>query len=151
MTASAKNSFLQRRLDTSLCPHRILRFSYHFLIFKDLFKSSLTQSPTKTVNYQDCSSCASASYNRTNSFLLKVCEMNRKTRNSKLFFCTVLGIVRKPLLITSWANYQQSDWLTLQCLMSTKRSHILKQTCTFQLQGFFGYVCPFSGHQALTR
>ena len=28
--------------------------------------------------------------------------------------------------------------------VSTKRSHILKQTCSFQL-----YVWPFSGHQAL--
>ena len=35
--------------------------------------------------------------------------------------------------------------LILWCLMSSKRSYILKQTCS----GLFKYVWPFTGHEAL--
>ena len=39
--------------------------------------------------------------------------------------------------------------LSLYYLVSTKWSHILKQTCSFQLQVWFKNVWPSSGHQAL--
>ena len=39
--------------------------------------------------------------------------------------------------------------LTLNFLVSTEKSHILKQTCIWKQQVFFKYVRPFIGHQKL--
>ena len=51
-----------------------------------------------------------------------------------------------------WKKYEvgkEISVLGLECLVSTKRSHILKQTFTFQLQVFFKYMWPLSGQQGL--
>ena len=48
-----------------------------------------------------------------------------------------------------YTNENLSDRLTLYRPVSTKRSYILKQTCSFQLQVCLKYVWPFNEHQVL--
>ena len=56
LTTSAKSWFMQRKLDTNMCSHLILRFSYHFLISHIVssksFSKSWGNSYTKKSRYQ---------------------------------------------------------------------------------------------------
>ena len=65
-------------------------------------------------------------------------EMNYKNVHPAINFPSIqlfyaYGLVSWPVFFDKIAESQNST-LTLSCLISTKRSHILKQTCSFQLQ-----------------
>ena len=62
-----------------------------------------------------------------------------------MYFCNISAAILSGI-------YEAASSI-LEGLVSTKKSHILKQTSSFHLSaaGLFKYVWPFSGHRTLTK
>ena len=104
--------------------------------------------------FDQFNTCTDLKQTLSSTLILKSFFANKNQQNR--FSNLTLHLIFEISLPFSFVSFQhdtrkEPQYLTLQCLVSTKRSHILKQICSFQLQVCLS-VCELlvdTRHQAL--